>query len=185
MKKTVILLTILLILTAGLNARGRKDSSDSPNPAREEAGPGTASGEGRSISINYDIKKTNAGSKSEGRDHVLVINGKIVPDVFDLVYAAGVLYEFKVREQVWGDGGYMRIEDAKVPYGSSNSSISDKDWELGWYEGGKIKKGTPRSWVYVVRDGDKYFVSPDEIYRLVKYKKWSFRERDVSGPVKR
>jgi hypothetical protein len=189
MNKTITLAALLLIaitlITMPLSARGRKDTPDSSTPAIKEAGPGTATGEGRSISINYDIKKSNAGSKSEGRDHVLVINGKIVPDVFDLVYAAGVLYEFKVRTQVWGDGGYIRNEEAREPYGSSNSSISDKDWELGWYEGNKLKEGTPRSWVYITRDSDSYFVSPDEIYRLVRYKAWSFRERDTSGPSKK
>ena len=180
MKKTITLTAILFILTAALWSGGKKDS-----PSSAPADPGIATGEGRSISINYDIKKTNAGSKSEGRDHLLVINNKIVPDVFDLVYAVEVLYEFTVKEQIWGDGGYKRNENGNVPYGSNNNQLSEKDWELGWYEGNKLKSGTPRSWVYVVRGGDKYFVSPDEIYRLVKYKAWSFRERDVSGPVKK
>lgn len=164
-----ILITALLPLAAGGQGEGASD-------------PGKATGEGRRLWVDYDVALSHAGSRSEGRNHSLAINGTIVPDVFDLVYAGEVLYRFTVKTQVWGDAGYRRDPEAPAPFGESDERIGGSDWERGWYRGGDRKRGTPRSWVYVTRDGESFFVSPDEIHRLVEYRRWSYRERDLSGP---
>ena len=162
MKKGLFLLVCIVFSSVLLSAGGHQDS----NPE-----PGSASGEGRTIKVSYNIEKTNAGTRSEGRSHVLTINGYTLPDVFSLVYATDSFYDFKVAGQVWDDAGYVLDRDKKgdAPYGETASVITDEDWELGWYENSRRKEGTPRSWVYVERDSLKAFVNPDEIDRFVAY----------------
>ncbi len=135
--------------------------------------PGTASGEGRSIKISYQIQKNDEGSRSEGSIHILTINGYTLPYVFSYVYAADVPYVFEDKTQRWDDGGYIRnLDDKGTPrFEKSAREISEDDWTLGWYEGSTQKKGTPRSWVYVERENLKAFVNPDELRRFIEYEK--------------
>ena len=168
MKKNGNALILLVIprLSFCLFGQGPPGKSESP------IDPGTASGEGRTIKVSYNIQKTNAGSRSEGRSHVLAVNGYVLPDVFDLVYAADAYYRFEPGAQVWDDSGFVldRTKKGDAPYGETDRSISGRDWELGWYEGSRRKEGTPRSWIYMERDDLKAFINPDEIDRFVRYK---------------
>ncbi|MDC7223140.1 MAG: hypothetical protein PQJ60_05320 [Spirochaetales bacterium] len=175
MKKLLSLFLFFLFCWTGLAAGGKGETASDP---------GTASGEGRSIKITYNIEKTNENTRSEGRLHVLAINGYVLPDVFDLVYAASTPYVFTVKREAWGDGGYVLDRNGKgqEPYRETDKTISDRDWELGWYEGNRRKSGTPRSWVYVRREGSEAFVSPDELDRYIAYKGFEERARDLVAP---
>jgi hypothetical protein len=171
--RKIILSSIIVIFTlSAITAAGKPDAPP--------AGPGTASGEGRSISVNYHIEKTNEGSRSEGRSHVLAVNNFTLPDVFTLVYAADVLYRFETADQPWDDCGYVPDRNSQsAPFAETDTTISDEDWSLGWYEGAKKKKGTPRSWVYVERDRNRAFVNPDELDRFVSFMKWEVMPRET------
>ncbi|MDC7220230.1 MAG: hypothetical protein PQJ59_09835 [Spirochaetales bacterium] len=173
MRQKVYILIFTLVSLAGLFAGGRGESA--PDPGR-------ASGEGRSIKVSYRIDKTQADTRSEGRSHILGINGYTLPDVFDMVYAAETPYVFKVKTQAWGDGGYVLDRKGKgnAPYGATDREIDARDWELGWYEGAERKARTPRSWVYVKRDKLEAFVSPDELDRYVAFKQFEVMVRDKS-----
>jgi len=174
MKRIISSLIFAIIILTALTAGGKQDKTPAP------AGPGTASGEGRSINASYKIEKTNEGSRSEGRSHVLAVNGCTLPDVFTLVYAADALYRFATPSEPWGDGGYVLDRNNKsAPFADSDAPITDEDWSLGWYEGGKKKKGTPRSWVYVERDSLKAFVNPDELDRFIAWKELKEMPRDM------
>ena len=172
MKQVIFALLSFSIILSGLSAGGKQES--------EPVDPGTASGEGRTIKISYDIQKNDEGSRSEGRSHILSINGYTLPDVFSLVYAADNQYDFRVKTQTWGDGGYVldRNKKGTPPYTETESSIADRDWELGWYEGTRRKKGTPRSWVYVESESLKAFVNPDELDRFIEYEQLEPMARD-------
>ena len=164
MKMKFLFLSALLFVSLILSAGGKAET-------KEPVDPGTASGEGRTIRVSYKIVKTNEGTRSEGQSHVLAINGYTLPDVFSLVYAADAYYDFKSGDQPWDSVGYIldRNKKGHPPYGETDKSIADRDWELGWYEGSRRKKGTPRSWVYIERGGLMAFLNPDEIDRFIRY----------------
>ncbi len=111
---------------------------------------------------------------------MLAVNNYTLPDVFTLVYAADVLYRFETAEQPWDDSGYVPDRNSKTaPFAETDTPVSEEDWSLGWYEGTKKKKGTPRSWVYVERDKKRAFVNPNELDRFVSFMKWEVMPRET------
>jgi hypothetical protein len=177
MKKQTIFVFLALFSLFGCFGKGHGESAVLVDP-------GKAEGEGRSIRVSYHIDITKEGTRSEGRSHVLAVNSYTLPDVFTLVYAANKPYQFAVKTQTWGDGGYILDRDGEnmAPFKETTNAITPDDWVLGWYEGDKRKKGTPRSWVYVERDGLTAFVNPDELDRFIAFKGFEVMDRDKTRP---
>jgi hypothetical protein len=111
------------------------------------------------LTIEYD----NKGSRSESRHHYLALNGKSVPDVFEMIEIDGTLYRFATRDNNWGDDGYVPVPDSEMPYSGDSGSITSENKSRGWYLSEKRKKDTPRNWCWVSRDGKTAFVSPERI----------------------
>lgn len=150
MKRTLLFLFITFLAT-NLWAKGNNDQHF----------------QGTNIIVEYSIEKTNEGSRSEGRTHLLKINGYEVPYHFDIIYAQREHYMLKQSDQLWGDTGYMKTEEPK-PFEESSRALSNTIFETGWYESDKRYKNTPETWVYLYSEGMiSAFVSPEKIEAFI------------------
>ncbi|RPJ08064.1 MAG: hypothetical protein EHM28_05330 [Spirochaetaceae bacterium] len=127
-------------------------------------------GEQAELDIEHKVRIDQEGTRSESRHGYLIINGKALPDNFSVVAYDGVKYIFSQRQNMWGDDGYFPLQKA-LAFEPATQVFRNEDLALGWYEGSKVKKGTPVNWLYVEWSGGACFVSIDRIEDLiVQYK---------------
>lgn len=124
----------------------------------------------RTLTVEQEVEYTSRGSKSEGRDWFLLINGKYIPDKFNYVLAEGKLYSFRQSYYYpWGDKGYVLAEENSINdcFPDVNYTLTDSEKAAGWCKtGGKCT--VPDGWVFVKRGEEIWAVRAKKLEQFAE-----------------
>ena len=162
MKKLLIFTALVLLFTGCASSTKDKSKSFKKNVFEHR--------------ITYDAK----GTRSEARHGFVLINGRMLEDVFLIVSWDEVVYRFYQRKNRWGKDGYF--PGGAVDIELSKERISKEELERGWVAGNKKLKGIPPAWIYAGWEKGSAFVSPDKIAGLISALGLKAIERDLNKP---
>lgn len=117
--------------------------------------------------VNNPVVLEKPGSRSEIAHGSLIIDGVRVPETFGQVVVDGAEYEFRQRVNRWGEDGYFPSRRT-VSFAVSDKPVSKSELARGWYDGDRLRSGTPKSWVFVRWAYGAHFVAPSSLAALVK-----------------
>lgn len=117
----------------------------------------------------YEIEITNPGTRSEGKEGILLYKQNKVGDYFETVIISGNSFNFKSRMHLWDFAGYIKDKEFSKKEKYSKTKIVNNELEKGWYTGNynEKKKNTPDSWIWISREELKAFINPEKLEEFV------------------
>jgi hypothetical protein len=123
----------------------------------------------------YKIKKTNPGTRSEGRIGKLFYKNKRVGYYFKVILTPVGQYRFTWSRYLWGSKGYFKTSGQTSDRLKASEKINvirlKKIVKKGYYKGKSKYKNIPASWIRVKRKGNYYWLNPDKISMFIRIKK--------------
>ena len=117
--------------------------------------------------VENPVTLEKAGSRSQIAHGSLIIDGVRVPETFKQVVVDGAEYVFLQRINRWGEDGYFPTQRI-VKLATSDKPVSAGELARGWYDGNRLRPGTPKPWVFVRWAYGAQIVAPASLAALVR-----------------
>ncbi len=125
----------------------------------------------------YNIKITNSGTRSQGKRGILLYKNISIGYYFHSILTPIGKYSFTWSRLPWKDKGYNKISN-QTSHDFINSLVRSNNTmkriiNRGYYKGFAKYKKTPENWIRVMRDGQYFWINPEELVQFIKRHRFS------------